>query len=94
MVLEAVAYSSFNHLTRLLVRESFIEVGSYRTTYHRKTLPLIDSFCDQEGFITHPTLPSRLLYLPEIQLCLKGRHFQFITDIQDAGTRELKNVEK
>jgi len=89
-----VSYSPFNHLTRLLVRESFIEVGSYRTTYHRKTLLLIDSFCDQEVFITHPTLPSRLLSPPEIRLCLKGRHFQFITDTQDAGTRELKNIEK
>jgi hypothetical protein len=61
MVLEVVAYSPLNHLTRLLVRESFIEVRSYRATY-RKTLQLIDSFCDQEGFITHPTLPNRLLF--------------------------------
>lgn len=56
MVLEAVAYSPFNHLKRLLVRESFIEVGSYLR--HRKMLQLIDRFCDQEGFITHPTPES------------------------------------
>jgi len=79
MVLEAVAYTPFNHLTRLLVRESFIEVGSYRTTYHRRTLQLIDSFCDQEDFITHPTLPSRLLSsrdsaLPETSFPIHNRY--------------------
>jgi hypothetical protein len=36
----------------------------------------------------------RLLYLPQVKIPLKGRHFQTVEVIQCAVTRELNNISK